>query len=226
MSALNKNDDLFTEFLNKASLKQEVYSLGLSGLQLIRDAGNSLVKDYKKLSDPRAKEIPVYVDNIGEYEVRIRFAGDVALFLMHSNVFTFPDNHPVYQVPYIREDLRRSYFSVISVYNFLNDSFKYNRLNDFGNLIARIFINKDNHYFVESHHFGFHSFPLISSSVFEREFVDRLIKDVVRYIVDFDLHVPTLPYVEHITISNVVERNKQLPTSKRLGFRFKNELGE
>ncbi len=224
MSALNPNDDLFTEFLNKATLKQQVYKQGLNGLQLIREAGNSLVKDYKKLPDPRTREIPVYVDNIGEYEVRIRFAGDVALFLMHSNVFTFPDKHSIYQVPYIKEDRSRSYFSVISIYNFLNDSFKYNRLNDFGNMIARIFINKDMHYFVESHHFGFHSFPLISTSVFEKDFVDSLIKDVVRYIVDFDLHVPGMPYVEHITISNVVERNKQLPTSKRLGFRFKNEL--
>ena len=43
----------------------------------------------------------------------------------------------------------RSFCGVINIYNFLSDSLKYNRLNDAGFLIARIFINKDNHFFVE-----------------------------------------------------------------------------
>ena len=50
---------------------------------------------------------------------------------------------------YVKEDKMRSFCGVIHVYNFLNDSFKYNRLNDVGNLVARIFVNKDKHFFVE-----------------------------------------------------------------------------
>ena len=38
---------------------------------------------------------------------------------------------------------------MINIYNFLADSFKYNRLNDVGYLVGRVFLNKDLHYFVE-----------------------------------------------------------------------------
>jgi len=34
---------------------------------------------------------------------------------------------------------------MISIYNFLSDSFKFNRVNDIGYLIARVFTNKENH---------------------------------------------------------------------------------
>ena len=38
----------------------------------------------------------------------------------------------------------RTYCGVINMYNFLSDSFKYNRENDLGYLIGRMFINKEN----------------------------------------------------------------------------------
>ena len=41
---------------------------------------------------------------------------------------------------YVKEDKNRSYCGVIHLYNFLADSFKYNRLNDVGYLIGRVFI--------------------------------------------------------------------------------------
>ncbi len=215
---------IFNKFIDKASLKQDVFHKGQETLQSFRLAGNQLLKEYKSIDDPRVKEIPVQINNVGEYELRVRFGGDVALFIMHSNVFTFPENHSIYTVPYIKEDPNRAYFTVISVYNFLNDSFKYNRLNDFGHLVERIFINKDMHYFIESQELQNRAFPLLSQSVFDQEEANRIIKEVVNYIVEFDLEVPDMSYVEHIQLNNVVELNKQLSTSKRLGFKFKNEI--
>lgn len=215
---------IFNKFINKASLKQEVFNNGIEALQYFRLAGSQLLKEYKTVDDSRVREIPVQVNNVGEYELRVRFGGDVALFMMHSNVFTFTKEHSIYKVPYIKEDPERAYFTVISVYNFLNDSFKYNRLNDFGHLVERIFINKDMHYFIESQEVQNIAFPLVSQSVFNQTEANRITKEVVNYIVDFDLHVPVMSYVEHIQLNNVVELNKQLSTSKRLGFKFKNEI--
>ena len=221
---MQKNTILFNEFLDKASLKQEVYKQGLEALQRFEKANEKLVKSFGKYKDSRVEDIPVQLSKIGQFEVRIRFAGDIAVFLMHSNVFVFPDKHPIYRVPYIAEDKSRAYFSVISIYNFLNDSFKYNRLNDVGHLIARIFVNKDMHYFVESKDLALQSFPLISKTVLNDKNAFTMVNDVVKYIVDFDLHVPSLPFVENILVNNVVEQAKQLPTSKRLGFKFQDEL--
>jgi hypothetical protein len=221
---MNQDRNLFDEFIDKAGLKQEVYQQGIEGLKIFEKAGDQWVKEFKKHKDRRVQDIPVQLSKIGQFEVRIRFAGDVAVFLMHSNVFVFPGNHAIYKVPYIAEEKSRAYFSVISIYNFLNDSFKYNRLNDVGHLIARIFINKDRHYFVESKFLSLQTFPLISQTVLDDQNAFETIRSVVKYIVDFDLHVPSLPYVENILVNNVVEQAKQLPTSKRLGFKFNNEL--
>jgi hypothetical protein len=41
------------------------------------------------------------------------------------------------------------YFGVVNVYNFLSDSFRYNRERDLGYLVARIFLNKEGHFFVQ-----------------------------------------------------------------------------
>ena len=218
------NKELFTKFINKATLKQEVYKKGLEALEHFRAAGHHLLKEYKATNDPRVREIPVQIHSVGNFEFRIRFAGDIAVFLMHSNVFAFPKSHPVHNVPYIQEDPERAYFSQISIYNFLNDSFKYNRINDYGHLIDRIFINKDMHYFLDTQNLQQAGFPLVSQSVFDRNKAEEIIKAVINHVVDYDLYVPPTSYVEHIKLSNIIERTKHLSTSKRLGFKFKNQL--
>ena len=68
---------------------------------------------------------------------------------MHSNVFEFDKNHGIWKISYVENNDMNSYCGIINIYNFLSDSFKYDRLDDLGYLIGRIFINKDNHYFVE-----------------------------------------------------------------------------
>ena len=77
---------------------------------------------------------------------------------MHTNTF-YLKNHHIWNSSYVKEDKYRAYCSVINVYNFLSDSFKYNRVNDLGFMIGRIFINKEKHFFTEGN--GRMSFLLI-----------------------------------------------------------------
>jgi len=58
-------------------------------------------------------------------------------------------NHQVMSTPYVNKDAYRSYCGIINIYNFLSDSFKYNRINDIGYLICKLFIHKERHYFIE-----------------------------------------------------------------------------
>ena len=81
--------------------------------------------------------------------MELKFAGDVLIFMMHTNVFEFPRHHEIMRTSYIRDDKNRSYCGIINIYNFLADSFKYNRENDIGYLIGRVFINYENHYYIE-----------------------------------------------------------------------------
>ena len=59
------------------------------------------------------------------------------LFGVANNVF-YPEENP-----------NRGFCGLIHIYNFLNDSFKYNRVHDLGYLIGRIFINHENHFMVQ-----------------------------------------------------------------------------
>ncbi len=68
---------------------------------------------------------------------------------MHSDAFIFPQNHLILKSSYTKQPEKKAFFGMISVYNFLTDSLKYKRANDIGVLIARVFINHENHFFVE-----------------------------------------------------------------------------
>ena len=132
----------------KSIIKQDVYRKTQSfflTLQSILKEKSGRISDLKNL---KSKGVLVEYSSKDKFEAQIKFSGDTLLFHMHSNVFDFPPNHFIQKTSYIKEDKMRSFCGVIHVYNFLNDSFKYNRLNDVGHLIARIFVNKDNHFFV------------------------------------------------------------------------------
>ncbi len=95
------------------------------------------------------KDVSVKFIDKDDYEFHIKFGGDILVFFMHTNVFDFEKSHPIWKTSYLKDDELRAYCGMINVYNFLSDSFKYNRLNDVGYLVARLFLNKDEHYFVE-----------------------------------------------------------------------------
>jgi hypothetical protein len=76
----------------------------------------------------------------------LKAAGDLIIFHMHTNVFKLDQSHSLWKSSYLEEDEMRGYFGLINVYNFLSDSFKFNREGDLGYLVARIFLNKDGHF--------------------------------------------------------------------------------
>src|SRR5262249_52621473 len=107
-----------------------------------------IYSDLKSSANVRDKLSIEFLER-GEYEVEFRIAGDSIFFVMHTNVFTFDHDHSMWKTSYIQQDNSRSYCGVIYIYNFLADSFRYNRVNDIGYMIARLYINKELHFFVE-----------------------------------------------------------------------------
>ena len=85
----------------------------------------------------------------GKFEAQLQVANDILIFQMHTDVFEFDANHLIWQNPYVQSDRENSYCGLINIYNFLSDSFKFNRNADEGYLIGRIFINRERRYFVE-----------------------------------------------------------------------------
>jgi hypothetical protein len=113
------------------------------------------------------------------------------------------------------------------VYNFLADSFKYNRLNDLGYLISRIFINRESRFFVESKPSLGYKYQNFSNATIDKETLKEIINELIIYCVSFDLFTPPAQAVNEISLHEIQERvqTDRLKTGKRLGFKIQNDSG-
>jgi len=141
---------LLEALIIKSTEKQKVYQNTKKTFTILKKVLKKLEEEYLSVVKDKvpAAVLPKFKDR-GPFEAEFKIGGDLLIFSMHSNVFEFDDKHPVWKTKYLEEDSMRSYCGTINIYNFLADSFKYNRNNDLGYLVARIFVNKDNHFFVE-----------------------------------------------------------------------------
>lgn len=209
----------------KANLKQDVYENTLKAFKMLKDEAQWVIKDLRTNMANKKRVIPLEYTSKGDFEFELKFAGDVLIFYMHSNVFEFPVYHEISKLPYVRADRKRAFCGVINIYNFLADSFKYNRINDVGLLIGRLFINDENHFFVE----GRRELNQVSIEFAENKISISKVREVLRNAIwstiDFDLQIPPYEFYSQVMVSdfqNEVDQ-LQLKTSKRLGFRSQNE---
>ena len=222
MKTNNSPENLFDKVLKKATLKQDVYSNTHNSFKLFKESVIEITEGFKTQLSPDEKRIPFEYKDKGEFEFEMKFAGDVLIFVMHTNIFEFSRNHEVMRTSYIKEDNERSYCGVINIYNFLADSFKYNRENDLGYLIGRIFVNKEMHYFIEGKRelgWLYNNFP---TSVLNKENAHDIIEKAIEYTISFDLLTPPYDAVKEVTVYDMQTSIDNMPnsTGKRLGFKF------
>tara|TARA_B100001094_G_scaffold158301_1_gene153239 strand:- start:256 stop:702 length:447 start_codon:yes stop_codon:yes gene_type:complete len=144
---------------------------------------------------------------------------------MHTNIFDFEASHQIHETSYVKEDKMRSFCGLINIYNFLSDSLKYNRFNDSGFLIARIFVNTDRHFFVEGDkEMGFLFNDFMNQQI-NKEHIDNIINAVMEYSLNFDLEAPNLNDVKMVSVHEIIDinNNHKIKTSKRLGFKLSHE---
>ena len=207
---------------NKGELKQQVYTATKESFALFRDTTKEIISLFEEANKAEGKNIRFEFEDRGDFEFQVKFAGDILIFSMHTNVFEFSRNHEVMKSAYIKEDAKRSYCGVIHIYNFLADSFLYQRDNDLGYLIGRVFVNAEKHYFIEGKRELGMLYNNFNTSLISSESVKNIVESAIEYTTNFDLLTP--PYDE-IKVVSVGEMRlnldkKSLVTGKRLGFRF------
>lgn len=226
ISAMSKDDkakNLILETLKvKACLKQKVFKQTIEIFQEFKKEGEALANELRGSMKNVDKAVQIEFIEKGEFEFHIKFGGDVLIFFMHTNVFDFDKSHSMWNTSYVKEDELRAYCGMINIYNFLADSFKYNRINDIGYLVARCFVNKDLHYFVEGkRQLGFLYNDFVNE-VISNEKIRKVIESAMLYSMDFDLLTPNYDAMKEVTVNDVIEVTNALniKTGKRLGFRF------
>jgi hypothetical protein len=111
------------------------------------------------------------------------------------------------------------------IYNFLADSFKYDRVNDFGYLIARIFINKDKHFFVEGKRQSGELVKDFAVDTISPGILREIIETAIEYSISFDLLVPPYEQSKIVTVDQMKQKisHSKIATGKRLGFAFRTD---
>jgi hypothetical protein len=221
MTKIPSNNELFKVLQEKGALKQQIYQQTLDAFGLFKQEADVLAANYL-MDHPEKPKIPFEYDDRGAFEFRLKFAGDVLIFMMHSNVFEFPRSHEVMRVPYVKEDKRRSYCGIIYIFNFLADSFKYNRIYDSGYLIGRVFVNLENHYFVEGKREVGLLYPNFGSAILNKDAVQGIIKSAMLYTINFDLLTPPFNQMKEVSVQEIQAALDAMliKTGKRMGFRF------
>lgn len=213
-------------FVIKSTVKQNVYNNTCNTFTILKKVLKQLEKDYMTVvkSKVPVAVLPAYRER-GPFEAEFVIGGDLLLFSMHSNVFDFDNKHPVLKTKYIQEDPLRSYCGTINIYNFLSDSFKYNRLNDIGYLVARIFINKDNHFFVEGKRQTDETVKDFAIDSISPGNIRQIVETAIQYCIEFDLLVPPYDNVKMATVEQMREKisHSKMTTGKRLGFSFNSD---
>ena len=144
------------------------------------------------------------------------------IFQMHTDVFEFAPDHPIHRTEYVREDAQRSYCGVVNIYNFLSDSFKFNRNADEGYLIGRIFINRERRYFVEGKQQDSLRAADFGRAEIDREALTAILESAIDFSLNFDLLMPPYEENKRVTLDQFNTRmdNSKFVTGKRLGYDF------
>ncbi|HOP58139.1 MAG TPA: hypothetical protein PLR52_01860 [Bacteroidales bacterium] len=222
----NEKKQMIISTLNEKSvLKEKVYDNTLNTFLIAKDILKNLAKDINSSLtgiDPRIKL--EYTDR-SSFDAQMKVAGDILFFSMHSNIFQFDREHPAWKTAYIQKNKYNAYSGIINIYNFLFDSFKYSRLDDLGYLIARIFINHENQYFVEGKRQMGMLFTNFGNEEIKRESLQLIIETAILYALEFDLLVPPYDTVKIATVGQAEAKiqHSKLITGKRLGFQFNSD---
>lgn len=222
MSAETNNDKFFKRLVSKSALKKQVYQNTLEVFHEMKGVADLVRFELDQRLMEQQQKVKVDFRDKGLFEAELRFSGDLLLFSMHSNVFEFPRMHEVMKTQYVKEDPDRSYCGVINIYNFLTDSFHFNRYNDVGYLVARLFVNKENYFLVEGKHQTSFYFNQFMNHPINQQDLRNIIESAMLYSLEFDLLTPPYDLVKQVTVGEIKESAsaRQLKTGKRLGFKF------
>ena len=210
----------------KSVIKSQIFDQCLEVFGVLKDVLGEMSNDLNDmLENHGARRVRLEYRDRGKFEAELKFADDVLIFSLHTDVFEFDRDHPVWKNPYAKNNPYNTYCGVISVYNFLYDSMKYNRNDDLGYLVARMFVNKDKAFFVEGKRQKRQITDQFGKSTLTRDDLVAFVESAILYSLSFDLLVPPFDMVKEATVGemNVKIESSKMKTGKRLGYKYNSD---
>lgn len=209
--------------IRKSTLKQRVFDNTFATFNLLKETLLEMASELDdQLEGHLDRRVRIEYRDRGKFEAQLQVANDVLIFQMHTDVFDFDAQHPVRRTPYVGADPANAYCGVINIYNFLSDSFKFNRNADEGYLIGRLFINREHRYFVEGKGQSSVRAADFGSGEIGREALIRVAEEAIAFALDFDLLTAPYETLARVTVDqfNTKMDNSKFVTGKRLGREY------
>ncbi|ASB48133.1 hypothetical protein [Alkalitalea saponilacus] len=209
----------------RASLKQGVFDTTLDTFNTLKEVLRDLPSLYNSQIAEQDSRLFLEYEEVGNFVAKLKIAGDVLVFFMHTNAFMFDRDHKVWNNAHVKENAARCYTGVINIYNFLYDSFRYSRMEDYGYMVARVFVNRERSFFVEGKRQRSMGLSNFGKSKLDKDNILKIVETAMHYSLEFDLLVP--PY-ENMNVITMAQMNEEIfqsrqRTGKRLGFIFKSD---
>ena len=223
MEKTSLRERILQTVVRKSTLKQRVFD---NTFAVFNELKETLLEMASEMDDDLEgkldKRVRLEYRDRGKFETQLQVASDLLIFQMHTDVFEFDAAHPLWRTPYVEADAANSYCGIINIYNFLSDSFKFNRNADEGYMIGRLFVNRERRYFVEGKRQK--SLPVCD---FGRREIDKgalidILESAIDFSLDFDLLTPPYEDNKRVTVDQFNTRmdNSKFVTGKRLGYAF------
>lgn len=226
----NKTDDKREQIVETLKTKSALLQRIFDNTQQVFGQLKEILQEYavevnEQLEGVTDKRVKMEYRDRGKFEAQLQLASDILIFSMHTNVFQFERENIIWQNSYVKQDKQNAYCGVINIYNFLSDSFKYNRSADEGYLVARMFINRDFQYMVEGKRQVTYRHDNFGQGAITPEALTDIIENTMAYTLDFDLLVPPYDAVKLVSVDqmNTKIENSKLQTGKRLGYQFRSD---
>lgn len=222
----SRQQEILNGLNNKSHLKLRVFNQTKEVFgqlkEILSEMGNDLNDMLENTNDRRVRL--EYRDR-GHFEAELKFADDVLIFSMHSDIFQFDRDHSFWKTKLAKDDPEASYTGIISVYNFLSDSLKYNRSDDLGYLVARIFVNKERAFLVEGKRQENNAVSNYGQKILGREELVAIVESAMLYTLSFDLLVPPFDLVKVASVEQINDKieSAKLQTGKRMGFKYNSD---
>lgn len=207
---------------DRASVKQEVYRNGKKNFDLLKEKVSLIAGNLSDNICEIDESVKVEYKDKNTFECEVFFGGDVLLMSMHTNVFTFDRSHSIWRNSYVKEDPSRGYFSMFVFYNFLADSIRFNRLSDQGLLLGRLFVNRENFFFIEGKKHLSYIFSNFGHQELTSDNMKKVVDTAIIQSLEHDLTVPEYQDISMVSVRDMKENSNklQLKTEKKaqLGY--------
>ena len=219
-STQNTLDQILGQLQSKACLKQRTYKNIKEVFRTLRKEASQIADVLSKKMNHIDQSVVIALYDVNEFEFHLKFGGDLLVFVLKSNIVSFPPDYPIMKSEYINEVEARKYFGSILIYNFMADTMKYHRTDDKGYLIGRMLVNLENHFYIEGVRQLDFLFTDIKENIISAAWIKLFVEKLILTALDTELI--GIKYGDLNKVTNYVDINQslQLGTGQKIGFQM------